>query len=401
MKHGYLSQYFEGVAAKRLSAVEANPKISNQHEFNGVSTLRKIFGDTKSTLKACFMYFDGEDEGVATGEGLVTWYDSRENHPTRSEFRLYFSSSDVSAKFMEGDLIVIGKRTDDSAMVATARGNSTMEKQLLWLFGLSDEDLGEVIKMRNFEKSDQELDFAARYILEELGIQAVQPADNLLDEMLSKFNGRFPSTKIFSGYARDKCKDVYFTEQPDEAIMSWIQREEELFRALERHMVRGRIEEGFGGNVDIFVSFSLSVQNRRKARVGQALENHLEFLFEESGIRFSRNRCTEGKKKPDFLFPSADEYHNPEFSTEKLTMLGSKSSCKERWRQVLSEAARIKEKHLFTLEPGISKDQTDEMKNSFLQLVVPGSIHKTYNDQQRNWLMNLEDFMFLVRERQS
>ena len=33
MKHGYLSEYFEGVAAKRLSAVEADETKSNQHEY--------------------------------------------------------------------------------------------------------------------------------------------------------------------------------------------------------------------------------------------------------------------------------------------------------------------------------------------------------------------------------
>jgi hypothetical protein len=45
MKQGYLSQYFSGVAAKRLSSVEANILISNQHEFNGVEGLRTLLGE--------------------------------------------------------------------------------------------------------------------------------------------------------------------------------------------------------------------------------------------------------------------------------------------------------------------------------------------------------------------
>ena len=36
MKRGYLSQYFDGVAIKTLSAVETDTLTSNQHEFNGV-----------------------------------------------------------------------------------------------------------------------------------------------------------------------------------------------------------------------------------------------------------------------------------------------------------------------------------------------------------------------------
>jgi hypothetical protein len=42
MKKGFLSQYFEAVAAKRLSAVEIDSGASNQHEFNGAKALKQI-----------------------------------------------------------------------------------------------------------------------------------------------------------------------------------------------------------------------------------------------------------------------------------------------------------------------------------------------------------------------
>ena len=42
-------------------------------------------------------------------------------------------------------------------------------------------------------------------------------------------------------------------------------------------------------------------------------------------------------------------------------MLAVKSTCKDRWRQILAEADRLPVKHLLTLEPGISVAQTDEM----------------------------------------
>ena len=45
MKKGYLSQYFEGVAVKLLSSVEADELSSNQHEFNGVESLKDILGE--------------------------------------------------------------------------------------------------------------------------------------------------------------------------------------------------------------------------------------------------------------------------------------------------------------------------------------------------------------------
>ena len=81
-------------------------------------------------------------------------------------------------------------------------------------------------------------------------------------------------------------------------------------------------------------------------------------------------------------------------------MLGVKSTCKDRWRQVLAEANRIKTKHLFTLEPGISENQTTEMQYSNLRLILPQPLHETYSTAQQVWLMNLEGFINLVRDRQ-
>jgi hypothetical protein len=165
-----------------------------------------------------------------------------------------------------------------------------------------------------------------------------------------------------------------------------------------------RLKSGFtpaeGVDVDGFLSFSLSVQNRRKSRAGLALENHLEAIFNAQGLCYARGTETENRNKPDFLFPSPAEYKNPEFPASRLTMLGSKSTLKDRWRQVLSEAARIDEKHLMTLEPGISENQTDEMRTKRLQLVLPRRLHDTYRVSQREWLMSLDDFLNLVKQRQ-
>jgi EcoRII C terminal len=148
------------------------------------------------------------------------------------------------------------------------------------------------------------------------------------------------------------------------------------------------------------MSVSLSIQNRRKSRVGLALENHLEAIFKAYDLRFDRGKMTENKSKPDFLFPGANEYANLAFPAGRLTMLGSKSTSKDRWRQVLSEADRISPKHLVTLEPGISQNQTDEMQARQLQLVIPARLHETYRPAQRDWLMTMRAFVELVRHRQ-
>ena len=81
-------------------------------------------------------------------------------------------------------------------------------------------------------------------------------------------------------------------------------------------------------------------------------------------------------------------------------MLGVKSSCKDRWRQVLAEADRIEKKHLLTLEAAISENQTEEMQAKHLQLVLPEQLHDTYSETQRSWLFSVTQFTELVRQRQ-
>ncbi|WP_081195387.1 type II restriction endonuclease [Halomonas sp. BC1] len=89
---------------KTLAAVEARPERSNQHEFNGVTALKSLFGHEKTDLQALFSV-RGES---AHHTAKVTWYDSRENHPTRSEYRLYFQSNPVMKRAQAGDNMLIG-----------------------------------------------------------------------------------------------------------------------------------------------------------------------------------------------------------------------------------------------------------------------------------------------------
>jgi hypothetical protein len=84
-----------------------------------------------------------------------------------------------------------------------------------------------------------------------------------------------------------------------------------------------------------------------------------------------------------------------------LTMLGVKSTCKDRWRQVLAEGNRIDRKHLLTLETAISVNQTTEMANKSLQLVVPSGLQRTYTQEQQGWLMNVREFSEMVATRQA
>lgn len=401
---GFLSDYFSGVAVKRLSAVESNPDVSNQHEFNGSDALRRLFGNgDRRNIITRFIWIGDEQEAISE-EGLISWYDARRQHPTRTEYRLYYPTNPVTALMKEGDIFFVALRLDGTAIVIVTPADGTIQNQLMWLFGLDAQpDLRFVT--RDIAPDDgAELDFAARYILDELGVELQEPEADMLDRLIEPFGLEFPTTRTLSALARNSLPDTNPLENPDATLLAWMEREEQLFRRLERRVVDAKLRSGFmaGHDADVegFLTFSLSVQNRRKARAGQALENHLEALFITRKLRFARGVETENRNRPDFLFPGQAEYRDAAFPTGSLTMLGAKSTLKDRWRQVLSEAQRIDIKHLLTLEPGISTNQTDEMRAKKLQLVVPLKLHETYRESQRSQLLSLSDFVGLVSHRQ-
>lgn len=394
-----LSKFFVAAGAKRLSAVEAQPETSNQHEFNGVVGFREIFGPDRITFETDFLYLTDEENKEESESGHLTWYDARENHPLRTEFRLYYSTNNPMRMAQEGDMVIIAKTTDDKLLVIICPKDSTHESQLLWLFGLEESERRFVVKEYGDQKSD--LGFAGKLIVSSLGLEIEEEEPDYLNDMLGKFGAKLPSTFIFSEYARNTFKDqVSAIEAPDEALISWMMWEEKLFRTFEKHSVQEKLRTGFGQDgldVDDFISFSLSVQNKRKSRAGYAFENHLAVIFDQNSISYSKGVKTERNNKPDFLFPGVAEYFDNAFPADRLTMLGLKTTAKDRWRQVIPEADRISPKHLITLEPAISRNQTDEMRIQAVQLVIPKSIVPTYSLDQQRGLMCLEDFIGFLR----
>jgi EcoRII C terminal len=399
-KRGLLSDCFTKVASKKLSAVEANPKKSNQHEFNGSEPLKRMFGlEDKKLIAARFLWLNDHSEGL-TEDGFVTWYESRQ--PPRSEYRLYYVSNSVTSLMQEGDTLFLGIRPGGQVYVIVTPANSEIGHQVAWLFGLSTEP-GLTFETNDLTaKKDETLDFAARFILDDLGLDLELPEAEYLDRLLGQIGEKLPRTQDFSEFVRKQLeKKCSALDEPDSALMSWLDLEEKLFRRHEHFRIAARLDKGFkietGTDVEGFLSFSLSVQNARKSRMGLSLEHHMAAILEAHGIKFSRGAVTEHNNRPDFLFPGIKEYKDLNFQSNLLRMLASKSTCKDRWRQVLSEAVRIEKRHLLTLEPSISQNQTDEMKAKFVQLVIPNAIHDSYNKEQRDWLMTVGNFLSEIK----
>lgn len=140
--------------------------------------------------------------------------------------------------------------------------------------------------------------------------------------------------------------------------------------------------------------------NRRKSRAGKSLEHHLADIFTHNELVFEEQAVTEDNKKPDFLFPNAECYHNLQFPADDLIVLGAKTTCKDRWRQVLTEADRVDLKFLFTLQQGISKNQLKEMHDSRLTLVVPHKYISSFPQEYQAEISDLAGFIGMVRRKQ-
>ncbi|WP_294607162.1 type II restriction endonuclease [uncultured Roseovarius sp.] len=403
MRRGQLADYFEGVGVKRLSAVDAELKTSNQHEVGTTRKMRDDFlgEDHQKKFDAVYVWL-GEDQDGITAEGWATHYDARLNKPRAAEWRLYYPSNPVTEAMKAGDTLFLAKDRHGLLWFIVAPEGSTSEQQLFWLFGLRPE--GQSFVSREFTDAEPELDFAARYILDELGVEFEEPESDKLDSIIEKFGTTFPTTAVFSQLARLTLPEVRAEDDPDAALVAWLDHEEALFRRLERRVVAERLEQGFvtaeGTDVDGFISFSLGVQNRRKSRMGHSLENHIAATLDAFDIAYVRGAITEHNHKPDFLFPSLAVYQAAADGDAGLTMLGAKSTCKDRWRQVLAEASKIPRKHLLTLEPGITEPQTAQMEASNLQLVVPNAIQATYTTMQQGWLWSVSTFITHVRRNQ-
>ena len=228
-----------------------------------------------------------------------------------------------------------------------------------------------------------------------------------IDHFISELTVEFPTSEVMSSAARMISYTLLIgrsvtVSDPDKAILQWTEEEYKLFRALE-HARYGQIVSNGFSTVDDFVALANQVLNRRKSRAGKSLEHHLAAVFDENGVKYTAQAVTEGNKRPDFIFPSESAYHDFSFPVSKITSLAAKTTCKDRWRQILNEADRLRDgrKYLCTLQQGISAMQMDEMEAEKVTLVVPRAYIATYPKDKQDRIWTLHNFVRYVKELQN
>lgn len=239
------------------------------------------------------------------------------------------------------------------------------------------------------------------------GVQRSVAEQQAIDTFISSLQVDFPETEAMSVAARRISDTVYnhveyLITNPDKKIIEWTNVEYALFRAVEDYRYGDVVRSGFS-SVEEFVSVANSVLNRRKSRAGKSLEHHLEAIFTANKIVYEAQAVTEGKKKPDFLFPSAVAYHDLAYPVNKLVTLAAKTTCKDRWRQILNEANRLKDenKYLCTLQQGVSPMQMDEMEEEKVMLVVPKPYISCYPRDRQDRIWTISRFVEYIKSIQN
>jgi type II restriction enzyme len=345
---------------------------------------------SKSSVEMMFSRQELEQDGIPKRMVKIRWQDDFE---TESSFTYYESKNELritrfGRKFpflkpeQTGALFVFTQQTNTDYCGYFLETDEEIE-EFLDTFGISPTETNSLIDIGKISPMAQE----------KLAIQ----------EFISSLDVEFPASDVMSAAARtieEKAYDhmEYILTNPDEKIISWTNMEYTLFRALEYARYGEIITKGFQ-SVDEFVRVANVVLNRRKSRAGKSLEHHLSAIFDGNGIEYSSQAVTEGNKKPDFLFPSQEAYHDYDFSADYIISLAAKTTCKDRWRQVLNEADRLRDKpkYLCTLQQGISGAQMDEMQAENVILVVPKPYIVTYPKDRRDRIWTLARFVQYVK----
>lgn len=307
---------------------------------------------------------------------------------TRNEYRLtrfgrgfpYLQDENI------GDLLIICKKSPDYYEAFVLQ---------------SDEDIEEFFAALNIASTDTN-----GIIPKQFEATAESRLLQCFTAFLKSLQIDFPSTFDLATQAR-KCyigsygiTPQIIKENPDAEILRWLDAEFQLFKVIENDRYNQRIKTPFK-TVEELVETANTILNRRKSRAGKSLEHHLAEIFKIFTLSFATQIVTEDNKKPDFLFPNIEAYLNPRFDSKKLVMLASKTTCKDRWRQILNEADRVKTKHLFTLQQGISKNQLEEMYKYKVCLVVPKPYLTSFPAEFRSRILTLDSFVNYIQARQN
>jgi len=365
---------------KFISANDAGSTGSHQSGIYLPNSSWPFYFDSegiKGKNKDRFVTINWETEGLETKSRFI-WYGEK----TRREYRLTRFGKEFP--YLRDDYI-------GSLMILVKTGETDI---CGWVLDRDDE-------IENFlsQFNISHLDRGNIRIPQRKGTDITENVFNqnqLVEDFIRNLKGNPPKGTAISEIARRICASSERSMDSDERLVNRVNAEYQIYRLVETSIHQPLVNAG-NHTLDEILKFSLSVLNSRKSRAGKSLEYQLAAIFDEQRMPYSHGEVSEGHSRPDFVFPGISEYHDSRFNSGHLVFLGSKTTCKDRWRQILTEAKRINRKHLFTLQQGISSNQLGEMERENVTLVVPKTNLNSFPSPWRPKLMTLGSFVDYVR----
>lgn len=347
---------------------------------------------SKSAKKMLFTDIELEESHILKKSAKIKWQD---DFTTDCTFTWYKSKNELRITGFGRGFHLLNEEQTGSLFVLIQISADDFEgfifetdddiQEFLDSFGLTPAETNRLIEISKISSDDREKEAINSYI------------GNLTDEFPSSFNMSSAARIIYEYSTATSMLKGGFLD-PDSQLLAWTECEYRLFRAIENERYGKTIYDGFK-SVEEFISLANVVLNRRKSRAGKSLEHHLSAIFEENKIQFDSQKKTEGNKKPDFVFPSIEAYHDMSYSIDSLCVLAAKTTCKDRWRQILNEADRLRDenKYLCTMQQGISGAQMDEMQAEKVILVVPKKFITFYPKDRRDRIWTIGMFVEYIK----
>jgi hypothetical protein len=314
-------------------------------------------------------------------ESVITWYGAAKHEYRLTRFGRDFPFLNAD---MVGDLLVLIPKSLNEFIAYVFDYDEDIE-ELQSALGVESFQNWGVYQNGVASKVESEDECVARLIRKSAGVYA-----------------DFPSGDAFSEAARkvlQACLKNLSELTPDEALMRAIETEYQLFQSVERVVCQNLVAGRLFRSIDEFIQTALTILNRRKARAGRSFENHVEYLLTKAGIPHKMRPALGTDGRPDILIPSEEAYSDLSWPESGLFVIGLKTTCKDRWRQVLNEGRRVKAKHILTLQQGITANQLKEMQEAGVSLIVPKALHNRYPKAWQSNLLDMHGFMETVKQR--
>jgi hypothetical protein len=215
-------------------------------------------------------------------------------------------------------------------------------------------------------------------------IRPIASAGELAKEAMKRYEARLkmPLAKFFS-----------VTPRPGDIVRELMEEGFEILKRQQQNIYPMKIanliwsasqgknqltQEGLAiaiaGQIEGIRSVFKSMQNSIFSLAGSCFEKYIEVWLDAFDLPFEIQKRVDGDRIPDFVLPSRHYYMARDSrSPDDAILLSAKTTCRERWTQILSEGKLVDTKYLATLDAAVPKDKINSMLSERVVLVVPES----------------------------